>query len=74
MTRNMDISISGDHVKIVIELDEETLKNITFAMIIYRDVLLRKNCCSFGCCPNEGERGGPCPNFLSPFYEYIFGQ
>ena len=29
----MDISISGDHVKIIIEIDEETLKNITFAMI-----------------------------------------
>ena len=37
-----------------------------------RDVLTKQNCCSFGFCPNEG-RGGPCPNFLSPFHMCIFG-
>ena len=29
--------------------------------LLLRDGFTRKNCCSFGFCPNEG--GGPCPNF-----------
>ena len=34
-----------------------------------------KSSCSFGFCPNEGGRGGPCPNFSSAFHKlYIMGQ
>ena len=35
-----------------------------------RDVLLKKYCCFFGFCPNEG--GGACPNFLSHNQELHF--
>ena len=35
----------------------------------------KKSSCSFGFCPNEGGRGGPCPNFSSAFHKlYIMGQ
>ena len=33
----------------------------------------KKSSCSFGFCPNEGEGGETCPNFLSPFHKCIFG-
>ena len=35
-----------------------------------RDGLTRKNCYSFGFCPNEQ---GACPNFLAPVQKCIFG-
>ena len=37
------------------------------------DVFTKKNCCSFGFCPNEG-RGGPCPFFWASFHKCIFGR
>ena len=45
---------------------------VTFLSAV-RDDIPKKSFCSFGFCPNEG-RGGPCPNFLSPFHKCIFGQ
>ena len=34
----------------------------------------KKSSCSFGFCPNEGGRGGPCTNFSSAFHKrYIMG-
>ena len=40
-----------------------------------REGLPKKNSCSFGFCPNEGGRGGPCPNFSYAFHKlYILGQ
>ena len=43
--------------------------------VCLRDGLPKKSSCSFGFCPNEGGRGGPCPNFSSAFHKlYIMGQ
>ena len=41
--------------------------------LLLRDGFTRKNCCSFGFCPNErGE--GPAQFFCPPFISAIFGQ
>ena len=42
---------------------------------ILREGFTKKSGCSFGFYPNEGGRGGPCPNFSYAFYKlYILGQ
>ena len=52
---------------------KDNLEEKTSEVVDIRNVLLRKNSCSFGFCSNEGEEG-PCPKFLSPFHKCIFGQ
>ena len=42
------------------------------AFVVLREGILRKNCCSFGFCPNEGVGGGPCPIFFGTFSKAHF--
>ena len=41
-----------------------------WAKSIWEDIP-KKSSCSFGFCPNEGEGGGSCPIFLSPFDKWL---
>ena len=49
---------------------KDNLEEKTSEVVDIRNVLLRKNSCSFGFCSNEGGEG-PCPIFFAPFHKYI---
>ena len=42
-------------------------------LMYHREGFMKRSCCSFGSCPNEG-RGRALPNFLSPFHKCILGH
>ena len=56
--------------KVVISGHVHTLK-ISGSIMRLKDGLPRKNCCSFGFCPNEGGEG-PAKNFCPLFTNFIY--
>ena len=49
---------------------KDNLEEKTSEVVDIRNVLLRKNSCSFGFCSNEGEGEGP-DKFFAPFHKCI---